>query len=118
MILQKAYKAKNVKVVCMQSGLFDKLLSLEKSQDKCKKSLAEFIDGKRRQFTRFYFMSEADLLDLLSNSSSPQKVLVHVDKILLATKQLNLQGTKGSDRHSATEWVAGVEDQSGYLDLQ
>ena len=162
MILQKAFKAKNVKVVCMQPGLLDKLLSLEKSQDKCKKSLAEFIDGKRRQFPRFYFMSEADLLDLLSNrcvntspspspsphahpictldgnddvhfspvpvilpshpnhitspsipsmyttSSTPSKVLVHVDKILLSTKQLNLQGTKGSDRPSAIEFVAGV----------
>jgi Dynein heavy chain, N-terminal region 2 len=42
--------------------------------------------GDTRQFPRFYFMSEADLLDLLSNSSQPAKVLVHIDKILLATK--------------------------------
>lgn len=65
----------------MQSGLLDKLHALESSQDQCKKSLTDFLDGKRRQFPRFYFTSEADLLDLLSNSSQPSKVLEQVFKL-------------------------------------
>ena len=48
--------------------------------DGCKKRLSEFLDGKRGQFPRFFFMSEADVLDLLSNSSQPAKVLEQVTK--------------------------------------
>jgi dynein heavy chain len=77
-ILQKAWKIRNVKTACLQGGLLDKLNSLEKQQDQCKKSLSDFLDGKRRQFPRFYFTSEADLLDLLSNSSQPARVLEQV----------------------------------------
>jgi dynein heavy chain, axonemal len=47
-ILQKAWKARNVKVTCQQPGLLDKLRDLEQKQDQCKKSLSEFLDGKRR----------------------------------------------------------------------
>ena len=49
--------------------------------DLCKKSLAEFLDGKRRQFPRFYFVSEVDLLDILSNGSRPRKIIHHATKV-------------------------------------
>ncbi len=107
-ILQKAWKIRNVKDTCCQPNLLDKLGDLEKKQDQCKKSLSDFLDGKRRQFPRFYFMSEADLLDLLSNSSQPNKVLEQVDKILLATRALTTEITTGSDRPQATHFIAGV----------
>lgn len=107
-ILQKAWKVRNVKATCLQPGLLDKLHALEGAQDQCKKALSDFLDGKRRQFPRFYFTSEADLLDLLSNSSQPSKVLAQVDKILLATKELQTETRPGEDRPHATHWVAGV----------
>jgi hypothetical protein len=44
----------------------------------CKKALADFLDGRRRQFPRYYFTSEADLLDILSNGSQPKKVGKHM----------------------------------------
>jgi dynein heavy chain len=106
--LQKAWKVRNVKTTCSQNGLLTKLQGLEAKQDQCKKSLSEFLDGKRRQFPRFYFMSEADLLDLLSNSSQPQKVLVHIDKILLSTREIKLDKQGAADRPSGTHFIAGV----------
>jgi dynein heavy chain len=108
LILQKAWKTRNVKLACQAPGLMDKLQALEVKQDLCKKSLSEFLDGKRRQFPRFYFMSEADLLDLLSNSSQPTKVLVQVDKILLTTAEIRLERAAGADRPLATHWLSGV----------
>jgi dynein heavy chain len=53
-------------------------------------------------------MSEADLLDLLSNSSNPTKVLSQVDKILLATSEIKLERAPGADRPLATHFIAGV----------
>jgi dynein heavy chain len=107
-ILQKGWKIRNVKAICQQPGLLEKLHELESEQDRCKKSLSDFLDGKRRQFPRFYFTSEADLLDILSNSSQPSKVLDQVDKILLATKSLTTELRSGEDRPHALNFVAGV----------
>ena len=41
-------------------------------QEVCKKALVDFLDSKRLVFPRFYFVSEADLLDILSNGSNPK----------------------------------------------
>ena len=108
-ILQRAWKIRNVKAVCIQAGLLETLSGLVTRQDMCKKSLSEFLDGKRKQFPRFYFMSEADLLDLLSNSSQPARVLLQIEKVLLATKELILQSpTAGSDRPQAVTFVTSI----------
>jgi dynein heavy chain len=64
-ILKKCHEIKNVRKACTQSGLLAKLEALQLDQEICKKSLADFLDGKRRLFPRFYFTSEADLLDIL-----------------------------------------------------
>ena len=82
-LLYRAWKLKNVKLLCEEAGLLEKLQLMEKKQDSCKKKLSEFIDGKRRQFPRFFFMSESDLLDMLSNSSRPDKVLSQVSILIL-----------------------------------
>jgi dissimilatory sulfite reductase (desulfoviridin) alpha/beta subunit len=44
----------------------------------CEKALADYMESKRRAFPRFYFVSTADLLDILSNGNNPVKVRLHV----------------------------------------
>ena len=72
------------------------------------------MDGKRRKFARFYFVSEADLLDILSNGSQPKMILRHVDKVLLNTKELVLDETQmgPSGRPWAGRFIAGVGKES------
>lgn len=72
---------KNVRDGCNTDGYLDKLESIQEQLELCKKSLADFLDGRRRQFPRYYFVSEADLLDILSNGSDPYKILVHTPKV-------------------------------------
>lgn len=113
-ILAKAWKLKLVKTACLQEGLLDRLLSLQKEQESCKKSLSEYLDSKRKQFPRFYFISEADLLDILSNSSQPVRVLRHIDKILLFTKEVSLEtvenfnSPKASKRNQPTDKISST----------
>uniref|UniRef100_A0A7S2QUS9 Uncharacterized protein n=1 Tax=Triparma pacifica TaxID=91992 RepID=A0A7S2QUS9_9STRA len=106
-ILKKCFSIKNVKEACTQSGLLNKLESLQNDQEICKKSLSDFLDGKRRLFPRFYFTSEADLLDILSNGSMPVKIMRHVDKVFLATRALELEEAPGM-RPKAKKFIAGV----------
>lgn len=40
----------------------------------CEKALAEYLETKRLAFPRFYFVSSADLLDILSNGTEPVEV--------------------------------------------
>jgi dynein heavy chain len=61
-------------------------------------------------------MSEADLLEVLSNSSQPTKVLLQVDKILLATKELALNTPSGNNRPSAISFIAGVGKETVKFD--
>ena len=38
------------------------------------------MEEKRKNFPRFYFLSNPDLLSLLSNQSDPKKVEIHLNK--------------------------------------
>jgi dynein heavy chain len=49
------------------------------------------MDSKRMAFPRFYFVSPADLLDILSNGNNPAKVMVHMPKIISAMDMLELK---------------------------
>jgi len=110
-VLHKAWDIKNVKQAFNEDGLMNKLDGIQEQLDICKKSLADFLDGRRRQFPRYYFVSEADLLDILSNGGTPEKILQHISKIYLSTKTLTLSPNDEnlpSGRPCATEFVSGV----------
>ena len=61
--------------------MLKKLEKIEKKLKVCEKALNEFLDGKRRAFPRFYFVSVNDLLDILSNGNNPTKINRHMPKI-------------------------------------
>ena len=109
-MLKTAWDTKNIKDACNQDGLLQRLESAQEMLDMCKKALADFLDGRRRQFPRYYFTSEADLLDILSNGSTPEKVMIHTPKVYLASKKLVFDDDTKTDtgaRPIAVEWIAG-----------
>lgn len=111
-ILKAAWATKKVKDACNVPGLLPQLEGLQSGLDACEKALSDFISRKQSQFPRFYFVSRADLLDILSNGSSPRRIVHHVPKVLLATDSLALQdGLEPGSRPVATSWTAcvGVE---------
>ena len=91
-ILAEAHKTGNMKEALTKDGLMKQMEQLQSELDRCEKALADFLDGKRRQFPRFYFVSKTDLLDILSNGSNPRKIMQHITKIMLATDSLTLEG--------------------------
>jgi len=54
------------------------------------------MEDKRTCFPRFYFVSPADLLDILSNGNVPEKVMPHMPKIFQAINDLKLDTVTGA----------------------
>ena len=105
-VLIEAWETKTVKKACNRKGLLEELQKVTEDMDVCKKALKEFLDGKRRIFPRFYFVSEADILDILSNGSKPETILHHVDKVFLATKTLQIEGDSNMGRWGSSDLSA------------
>jgi dynein heavy chain len=107
-MLYTLWEKRNCVNGCVKEGLLAKCEEIVGQLDICKKSLADFLDGRRRQFPRYYFTSEADLLDILSNGSQPRKIMVHVPKIYLSTKSFDLEQEEGEERPTVVRFIAGV----------
>uniref|UniRef100_A0A667HHJ3 Dynein axonemal heavy chain 17 n=1 Tax=Lynx canadensis TaxID=61383 RepID=A0A667HHJ3_LYNCA len=80
-LMEEAVKTPNVVEATNKPGLYDKLENLKKSLAVCEKALAEYLETKRLAFPRFYFVSSADLLDILSNGNNPVEVGRHLAKL-------------------------------------
>lgn len=68
-------KTPNVVQGTNKEGLVEKLDMLQKDLVLCEKALAEYLETKRLAFPRFYFVSSADLLDILSNGNQAELVI-------------------------------------------
>ncbi|CAI9163741.1 unnamed protein product [Rangifer tarandus platyrhynchus] len=80
-LMEDAVKTPNVVEATNKPGLYDKLEDLKKRLAVCEKALAEYLETKRLAFPRFYFVSSADLLDILSNGNDPVEVSRHLSKL-------------------------------------
>ncbi|KAI8425202.1 hypothetical protein MSG28_007025 [Choristoneura fumiferana] len=71
----------NVVQATNKPGLLEKLEDLMKSLNLCEKALNNYLETKRLAYPRFYFVSSADLLDILSNGNNPPAVCRHLTKL-------------------------------------
>ncbi|TMS22374.1 hypothetical protein E3U43_012639 [Larimichthys crocea] len=76
-----AHQTPNVVEATNKAGLFGKLEDIQSRLSLCEKALTEYLDTKRLAFPRFYFISSADLLDILSNGTNPHQVQKHLSKL-------------------------------------
>lgn len=58
----------------------------------CEKVVNDYLETKRLVYPRFYFVSSADLLDILSNGNRPELVCKHLPKLYDSLAKLKLEG--------------------------
>ncbi|XP_054026357.1 dynein axonemal heavy chain 17 [Dryobates pubescens] len=90
-LMADAMKTPNVVEATNKPGLYDKLEELQKRLARCEKALAEYLETKRLAFPRFYFVSSADLLDILSNGNEPAEVSRHLAKLFDSLAKLKFK---------------------------
>jgi dynein heavy chain len=84
----------NVVACTNRNGLYERLENIQSRLSLCEKALAEYLETKRLTFPRFYFVSSADLLDILSNGNEPEKVMKHLTKLFDSMAKLKLDKSK------------------------
>ena len=88
--------SKNPKVVaCVQDDAeyLDQFRISNQLLDEIQKSLEDYLETKRMAFPRFYFLSNDELLEILSQTRDPHAVQPHLGKCFDAMKSIDFQGT-------------------------
>uniref|UniRef100_UPI00398EA260 dynein axonemal heavy chain 11-like isoform X1 n=2 Tax=Pristiophorus japonicus TaxID=55135 RepID=UPI00398EA260 len=84
-------QTKNVIEATNKPKLYEKLEALQQRLALCEKALAEYLETKRLAFPRFYFVSSADLLDILSKGTQPGQVTHHLAKLFDSMADLKFE---------------------------
>ncbi|CBZ56170.1 Dynein heavy chain 1, axonemal, related [Neospora caninum Liverpool] len=113
---------------CSASGLLDKLKESNKNLDKVTHGLESYLELKRSLFARFYFLSNDELLEILSETQDPTrvqpflcKVFENMDKLdfdegMNATAMFSAEGEKVALTEHLSTYDKNVETWMGELE--
>lgn len=97
-VLSEMTKDLNVIKSSNKLGLCEKLEGILGQLTLCEKALNDYLETKRLAFPRFYFVSSADLLDILSNGNQPDLIQRHLTKLFDSLAKLKFE--KDGSRYS------------------
>ena len=89
-LMHKAFEISNVVHCCHGHEPMKTVLpNLAGQLEMCQKSLNGYFESKRLLFPRFFFISDALLLELLSDGTEPQKVMAHIGTLFDSLVQVS-----------------------------
>ncbi|GMH89230.1 hypothetical protein TrVE_jg3152 [Triparma verrucosa] len=96
-LMRKISQKPNIIDTLQIEGLQKQLERLTVLMTKIQKALGEYLAKQREAFSRFYFVGDEDLLEIIGNSNEPIKVMPHLGKMFAAIKTMkwdDLETTK------------------------
>ncbi|XP_015187538.1 PREDICTED: dynein beta chain, ciliary-like [Polistes dominula] len=105
-LLKEMLSTLNIVRATNKPKLLERLEQLEKDLNICENALFHYLETKRLAYPRFYFVSSADLLDILSNSSNPELVCKHLAKLYDSIASLKWKIEQGKTTKMANVMIA------------
>lgn len=90
-IMNQAHENPSILDNCSKEGLKDNFLDANKNLELVQKGLKEYLEKKRSNFARFYFLSDDDLLEILSQTKEVRRVRSHLRKVFEAIADLEFR---------------------------
>lgn len=87
--LQQAYVTPHILGMCSSQKLLETYIESNKMLDSVQKGLADYLETKRLAFARFFFLSNDELLQILSQTKNPLAVQPHLRKCFEAISSLD-----------------------------
>ncbi|EDV29505.1 uncharacterized protein TRIADDRAFT_51924 [Trichoplax adhaerens] len=89
-IMRHTHERPNAMRSATAAGVLEILQAGHSHLDKIFKCLEDYLETKRLVCPRFYFLSNEELLDVISNSKNPKAIQPHLSKCFSNVKQLML----------------------------
>ena len=88
----------------VNTAMLDRFTDMDNKLEKIQKSLENYLEKKRQQFPRFYFISSDDLLEILGQAKDPLNVQPHFKGMFEGIKRLEMHkpGTDGRRHYGST----------------
>jgi len=109
-LMNKLAKTRLVMEV-LEGNLLEPLSRMNETLAQINHSLGQFLEKKRQQFSRFYFLSDEDLLEILGQSRDPMQVQKHIHKCFAGIKTFELARASSGRLYEIT----GVQSSEGEL---
>eukprot|EP00002_Diphylleia_rotans_P028875 TRINITY_DN5840_c0_g1_i3.p1 TRINITY_DN5840_c0_g1~~TRINITY_DN5840_c0_g1_i3.p1 ORF type:complete len:4482 (-),score=987.95 TRINITY_DN5840_c0_g1_i3:157-13602(-) len=89
-VMHRLFETRNVVHACVGNDSLRSLLPhLLEQLELCQKSLTGYMELKRAVFPRFYFVSDASLLEILSQGADPNNIQAHFQSLFENVQAMN-----------------------------
>jgi dynein heavy chain len=110
--MERINKEKNCLRALIVKNFLALLLDLNKKFEQIQKNLNQFLEAKRGQFPRFYFLSNEDLLEIIGQSKDPTPILQHIGKMFegVASLKINEVGGRNAKNYEIEALISAEKE--------
>lgn len=88
--------------------LKDFLPDLNRKLEDCQKMLEAYLEGKRKKFPRFYFVSNPTLLKILSQGSDPMSIQEDFEKLFDAITKVTFDSNTKDKKNPTLKLITAI----------